>query len=103
MSVVLIARHPLLLQLGNDAYLCVDVLKQVISSSEDPPADPASATPAEAQFPADSVSEDAESAGQEDNKKDLAAIKAASDGKLIKGTLVLSGESKCLSVFCSVF
>ncbi|KAL8180238.1 UNVERIFIED_CONTAM: hypothetical protein K2H54_015633 [Gekko kuhli] len=55
-------------------------------SSEDVPADPASATPTEAPFPATSVSEDAESAGQGNNNDDLSASKIVNDGKLIKAS-----------------
>ncbi|XP_015276982.1 PREDICTED: splicing factor, suppressor of white-apricot homolog, partial [Gekko japonicus] len=63
-----------------------DSSKQVIPSSEDAPADPVSAPLAEAHFPDDSVSEDAESAGQGNNKDDLDASKIASDGKLMKAS-----------------
>ncbi|XP_048371034.1 splicing factor, suppressor of white-apricot homolog isoform X3 [Sphaerodactylus townsendi] len=63
-----------------------DSSKQVISLPEDIPADPVNVAPVEAQFAADSVSEDAESAGQGNDTMDPAAIKIANDGKLIKAS-----------------
>ncbi|XP_060105067.1 splicing factor, suppressor of white-apricot homolog isoform X2 [Heteronotia binoei] len=63
-----------------------DSSKQVIPSPEDAPVDPANGAPSEAQFPADSGSEDADADGQGSNKKDLTASKLASDGKLIKAS-----------------
>ncbi|XP_077164595.1 splicing factor, suppressor of white-apricot homolog isoform X2 [Paroedura picta] len=59
---------------------------KVMPSSEEAPADPVNAAPAEAQFTADSLSEDPECAGQGNNLKDLIASKIANDGKLIKAS-----------------
>ncbi|KAM3825928.1 LOW QUALITY PROTEIN: splicing factor, suppressor of white-apricot homolog [Vipera latastei] len=64
-----------------------DSSKQVASLSEDVPTDAASsAAPGEAQFPAEQIPEDADSAAQGSNAKDLAAIRIANDGKLIKAS-----------------
>ncbi|XP_054853049.1 splicing factor, suppressor of white-apricot homolog isoform X2 [Eublepharis macularius] len=59
---------------------------KVIPLSEDVPTDPASAAPGEDLFPADSLSEDAESAGQGNSKNDPTASKVINDGKLIKAS-----------------
>ncbi|XP_028566976.2 splicing factor, suppressor of white-apricot homolog isoform X1 [Podarcis muralis] len=63
-----------------------DSSKQVATLSEDVPADTANTEPGEAQFPADSMSEDVESAAQGNDKQDALAIKISNDGKLIKAS-----------------